>query len=77
MAAKLRTVYEKAGEKCSISDNIADTSRKNLTVRLADGAKGLEIGCAEGYMSAELSQRFSFFVASDMVSRFGTRLFVS
>ncbi len=66
MVVNFRTEYEKFGQKISRLDNITDRSRKNLTVKLASGANGLEIGCAEGYMTAELSKKFSFFVASDI-----------
>ena len=66
MAVNFRTEYEKFGQKISRLDSITDRSRKNLTVKLASGANGLEIGCAEGYMTVELSKKFSFFVASDI-----------
>ena len=66
MTVDFRTEYEKFGKKISRPDDIGNRSRKFLTIKLAGGVSGLEIGCAEGYMTAELSQKFPFFVASDI-----------
>ncbi len=67
MAIEFRAIYEKKGEKVSVLDHaIVNRNRRKLTASLAGGAKGLEIGCADGYITAELLQKFSFFVASDI-----------
>ena len=50
MTVNFRTEYERFGKKISRPDDIINRSRKILTIKLAGGVSGLEIGCAEGFI---------------------------